>query len=124
MRKSLKLRRPTVQDVPAIEKIAEKFDFILPEKFETATVVVDEDDVVQAFGLTRLIVESVIVTGGTPREIVEQTELLIQQGIEDVKSSEHNGMHVFVENEAFARLLKERFDFQKAKGEALVSKVR
>ena len=116
------IRRPVSEDVSRIIEIADRFDFVLPKQFENAAVVEHKHQVV-AFGMVRAILEAVIVTCGTPREILEQTELLIGQGMVDAHELGYTEIHSFVERNAFARLLQEKYGFKPPVGQALVLKM-
>lgn len=116
------LRRPVGNDIARILEIAERYDFVLPEKFENAAVV-EYRGQVMAFGILRSILEAVIVTCGTPRQIVEQTELLVGQAMVDTRELNQSEIHAFVERDSFARLLSKKYGFKPPVGQALVLKM-
>lgn len=117
---SFQVRRAELEDTPRILQIADKYSFTLPNTYCTAHVVARESGSVCAFGLLRPILEAIIVTSGTPREIVEQTDLLLGQGLRDVKDLGHDQIHCFVETASFARLLKNKYGFKTPVGDPLV----
>lgn len=116
------LRRPVAEDIPRIFEIANRFDFILPKQFENAAVVQNHGQVM-AFGMMRAILEAVIITCGTPREILEETELLVGQGMVDAVELGYKEIHAFVERDSFARLLTNKYGFKPPVGQALVLKM-
>lgn len=114
------IRKTQPEDSPRINQIASRFDFEIPDKCYTSHVIARDSGQVCAFGLIRPILEAVIVTSGTPREILEETELLLGQFLVDAKMLGENQIHAFVNNQAFARLLKKKYGLQNPVGEALV----
>ena len=116
----LTIRRAEQADVPRIHDLASRYEFAIPEKFHTASVVAHDSGQVCAFGLIRPILEAVIVTSGTAREVIEQTEILLGQGIMDAQMLGDNQIHAFVTDPVFAKLLKKKWGFKNPVGEPLV----
>lgn len=116
-------RRARPEDKEQIKELADKFDFVLPDKWLDSAVIYDETGRIIAFGVIRAIIEAVIVTNRNGKELVQATDHLIKIGMLDAHNRGFDQIHCFVENESFARLLKDRFDFKPIKGEGLVFKM-
>ena len=118
----MELRRPKTDDVPTIMEIANKYDFILPVNFDEAAVVTKNGKVV-AFGIIRPILEALMISNGSPREIIESTKLLIEQAKKDARNLDYSEIHTFVEgNKTFERLLMEH-EFREIPGKFFLMKL-
>jgi len=115
----MELRRPSVEDVPEIEDIAKKGDHTLPDGFECAAVVENNDQII-AFGVLRTNIEALLYCIGTERERVTALNALINTAKADAKRLGHVDILVFARDEQFAKLLIKHFNFRRAKGVPLI----
>lgn len=116
---SMKLRRPTINDIPAIEDIAKEQDFPLVQKFDSAAVIEKFDDII-AFAVLRRNVEAVLYCRGNTRQKVEALKMLIEKAKEDAKELGHNDIQVFAQEPKFADILLNHFNFRRMNGTSLM----
>ena len=108
------LRRPKEDDIGGIEKIAAHYDMPLVSKFDSAAVV-EINENLQAFAVTRSILEAVLYCRDTDKDKVLALRKLIDQAKEDAIELGYDQFFVFVDPE-FASILKKRFGFKDAVG--------
>lgn len=121
MKTPLKIRRPREADVKRIQEIAAQNNSNpLPNKFETAAVVLNDSLI--AFGVNRVHFEALFYLDNTvsKREKVNALKKIMEIGILDAKGSGIEEIHVFAETEQFAEILIKHFGFRRAKGVPLI----
>lgn len=119
----MRIRRPRKEDSDKIEKIANRYEFVLPNKFHSAAVIEENNEVI-AFGMIRLILDAImVVENGSKRDIVESLNLLMQCAVIDAVNLGHNEVHVFVRDRKFADILKKHFKFEEVEGISLFLKL-
>lgn len=107
------LRKTTVEDVPVIEAIAQRYEFPLPEKFESSAVAVNGS--VKAFGVLRNNIEAILVCDGTVREKSQALNLLMNEAIKQTQLAGNNELYVYAQDEQFAQVLEKHFNFRRCK---------
>lgn len=109
----LRLRRPNVDDIPAIEDIADKYsNNPLPNNFADAAVIEKNNEIV-SFGVTRYILEALLYADGSDRDKVESLKALIRQAKTDAITRDSDSIYVFAQDEQFARILERHFSFRR-----------
>jgi len=114
------LRRPVETDLPRFREIADTYsENPLVDKFETAAVVELNDKIV-GFGVTRTLLEAVLYCDGRPREKVVALKELMEAAKIDARSMKHSQIYAFIPDEDYAEILRTKFGFKDAKGICLV----
>lgn len=114
------IRRPKVNDVSKIEKIAKEYtDNPLVDIFETASIIETEEDI-KAFGVLRKNIEVIFYCTGTNRDKVDSILKFSSQAIEDAKLLGYTEIYTFAQDEKFAKILEKRFGFHRTKGISLI----
>lgn len=119
------LRREDIARVQEIHERYYKEEFNFPNflrNFLCAFVVPnDKGDIISAGGV-RLIAESVIITnkGFSPKERREALLQVLETSKFICKREGYDGLHAFVQEEAWAHILKSKYNFYPCAGEALV----
>lgn len=113
------VRRPRASDLPDIEKVAANYTMPLATEFESAGVV-ERDDKVISFGVTRIILESILYTSGSDRDKVESLKALLELAESDARKMKFDDMYVFAQDEDFANILCKHFGFRRAQGIPLI----
>lgn len=124
------ITRPfAISDVKAIGDIydkhhAESFFLPPPDRCITERVVTNDTGKIIAFGAVSLLAEAVLVLDMSSRlrEKDYAIQQLLWQAIQGV-SGKLDGLHAFVQDPEFARILKKHFGFKTCKGEALYLEV-
>lgn len=118
------IRPYTTRDAEQVNEIYNKFhaeSFAIPrESITSATITKDNDEIV-AFGAVTLLAESVLVLDldATLREKNFAIQQLLWTAIQGVTNLHMDGIHAFVQDPEFAKVLKKHFGFKTCKGEAL-----
>lgn len=108
---TVKLRRPTSDDITEIESLAKRYSTNpLVDTFATAAVI-EENGELTAFGVTRGILEVILYCD-------EHTKLLslkklLDQAKEDAKKLGHKSIYALIQDERFAELVIKKFGFRK-----------
>jgi hypothetical protein len=118
----MRIRPVLPEDTEAINSIFTKHHkdaFGIPDKTITEAIVSEEDRVI-AYGAVTLLAEAVMVLDldASLREKDFALKQLIWQAIQGV-SGKMDGLHAFVQDPEFAKVLKKHFGFKTCKGEAL-----
>jgi hypothetical protein len=115
---SVKLRRPTLDDITEIEDLAKRYsNNPLPEKFETAAII-EQDDEITAFAVLRSMSEALLYCD-------EHTKLLairklIDAAKVDAKKLGHQSIYAFIQDDKFCEILIKRYGFRKVFGTPVI----
>lgn len=115
---SVKLRRPTLDDITEIEDLAKRYNTNpLPDKFETAGVI-EQDGEITAFAVLRVFVEALLYCD-------EHTKLLaIKKLIDaakiDAQRMGHQAIYAFIQDDKFCDILIKRYGFRKVLGTPVI----
>jgi hypothetical protein len=109
------IRRPTPEDLPKILEIAQGYNYPLPKKFLTASIV-EKDNEVVAFGVTEGIIEVSFYCTGSARTKVESIKQLLQVAKEDVKAHGYTQLYGFVLDPKFSEAAIKHLGFHKVPG--------
>lgn len=115
----VKLRRPKESDVTAIEDIADKYNLPLVERFETAAVI-EKDNEIIAFGVTRQILEVVLYCDGRDRDKALAMSKLLEQAKLDARAKGFDSLYAFVFNEKVAESIIKHHGFRKTRGVGVI----
>jgi len=120
MPKSIRLRRPKKEDVSEIQRITKNWPLIT--SFRSAAIAEDQKGELIAFGITRHVVEFVahVNNDSSPADRAVAISDLIKLAKIESQFDKVERIHVFAENEKFARFLMKHFGFYKAEGIPLI----
>jgi len=110
------------EDVDALIELHKGHDFAFPKFDNTLDIlVVEKDGKILAWGYTKKYVEIVFVPDkSSPNPtIVKSLKLLVDKSTELTKARGIEQVHAYVEDEHFAKLLVERFNYGVCKGTPL-----
>lgn len=120
------IRPYEISDTEAINEIYDKFhsgSFSIPpiEQNRISATVTNDDTKVIAFGAITLLAESVLVIDldASIREKNFAIQQLLWTAIQGVTNLHMDGLHAFIQDPEFAKVLKKHFGFKTCKGEAL-----
>lgn len=124
----IRFRRTRGEDAKVIGDIYDKHHAgnfgLTPENIVTKGVI-EKDGRVIAFGMVRAMSEAIMVLDldEPTKTRVEALRKLLENAIFDSASSGFDSIHVFVQDNSFAEILKRHHGFQVCAGEALVREI-
>jgi hypothetical protein len=123
------IRPLAITDIDRVNEIFAKHHagaFAIPplERLLSHTVVTNDNDKVIAFGAIYPLIEAVMILDldCSMRDKAEVLKQLIWEAIRGV-SGKADGIHAFIQDPEYAKLLKKHFGFKTCKGEALYLEV-
>ena len=120
----MKLESTTYDSWVQVRELHSKTSFgnyALPDPTRTMfSKVVMKDSKIIAFGTIPILAEAVIVVDETSstRDRITAITMLLEAGISKVRGN-LDGIHAFIQDPEFSKLLAKHFGFRKCKGEAL-----
>lgn len=116
------IRPLKVNDYPRIAEILEQHDFELPDGRAIVQAVIEEDDKIIAYGVTRVLAENVMILDKncSDRQKYEAIKLLHERAIFGCESLGIRHLHAFVEDPHFVEILKKHYGYSDCVGKAIV----
>lgn len=112
---NLIVRRPKVEDLPALEQLASEYENNpLPIKFISAAVVENEQGKIVAFGVLRNHPEAILYVDGDKQDIVGALTLLLNQAEDECRGVSAEMIYLYAQDEKFAKILEKHFGFSRS----------